>query len=214
VDYTPYLLAIEVLVLLWAIALWFVRQKNNLGSMSKIKHGSGESLEERGRKNRAKSRSGRISHGKLSLKQQTMQVPTPWGWPHYEHNNYGQFGTPSVSQAVKSFSDVLMKEKEAVKSPAEDPHLSCSLRALLEDRYGRVTQHPINEIQYESVKAPLLRDPSEPYDQMANFGTREAEGIRNKLGKSPEEKEAQSAEKTAFLKHQVNLRELKVPWGW
>jgi hypothetical protein len=215
VDYTPYLLTIEILVLVWGLALWFVKQKSSRGGLLNARHGSGESIEQRIRRNRdrIKSKSGRISHKRLSLKQRTMQVPTPWGWPHHKHNNYHQFGTPGVANTVRVFSDALMKEKEAVKGPMEDPRLNTCIRALLEDRYGRVT-HPINEFEYRSVKAPLLRDPSEPYDQMANFGTREAEAIRNRLGQTPENKEEPSLEKTAFLSHQVNVKELKIPWGW
>jgi len=212
VDYTPYLLAIEILGLVWLVAVWFVRAKD--GKRGGLMNMGGARNDKLADKKRSKSKSRRLSHRNVSLEQQAMRIPTPWGWPHYKHNNYGASEMPSISTAVRSFSDALMREKQEVAAPSSDPRISGSLRALLEDRYARVNKNPINEIPYEPVKLPSSRDPSVPFDQMENFGTREAESIRNRIDQSAEPDDRQSAAKTSFLKHPVDVKKLKVPWGW
>lgn len=151
---------------------------------------------------------------KPALDRALLHVRTPWGWPMHEERN--RVGEPrrGLSARVQSFTDRLLREKDLVSSPSGDPRISGSIRALLEDRYGRVNRQSMAEIEYQKVKPPRLRDPSEPHDQMDNFGTREAERIRQKLKLLTAMNKLPDAVKEPKELRYVELKDIKRPWGW
>jgi len=115
---------------------------------------------------------------------------------------------------MQSLTERLLREKDLVSSPSADPRISGSIRALLEDRYGRVDRQSMAEIEYQKVKPPRLRDPSEPHDQMDNFGTSEAERIRQKLKLLNAMNGVPAAVEEPKELRYVDLKDVKRPWGW
>jgi hypothetical protein len=108
------------------------------------------------------------------LKKETISVPTPWGWPgHGKHVNAKSHALPNteevhdVSESLHRFVDRLISEKQTVESRDYLLKKDASLRALLEDRYGRVVRK--RETENRSVKAPVLK-PSEPLDVKTPWG--------------------------------------------
>ncbi len=139
---------------------------------------------------------------------------TPWGWPGSQTPSSQQQG---IADTVRNFTDLLIREKRVQQNDKS----SGSIRALLEDRYGPVDRG-MPEIPYEKVKRPLLRDPSEQFDQLDNLGSAESRQLRKKLqfllamnvdesdkGKPSETKKSKKVE---F--RYVDLKDLKQPWGW
>ena len=136
-------------------------------------------------------------------------VPTPWGWANHRERN-GAAATP-LSQAMQDFTSRLMREKKLASTRSLNPRLNGSMRALLEDRYARVDR---SAVKYEKVKRPLLRDPSQPHDQMDNFGTREAERIRARLQHIKSMNQDALPDSRAKRVRYVEIKDIKKPWGW
>jgi hypothetical protein len=139
---------------------------------------------------------------------------TPWGWPSVERQSNPQ----GVSQAVRNFTDRLVKEKQVLQ-PGGSNAGNDSIRALLEDRYGPVNKD-MTEIPYQKVKRPLLRDPSEQHDQLDNLGSAESRRLRQKLQflsamTNVEDGSGNAAKGTRKVEFRyVELKDLKQPWGW
>lgn len=151
---------------------------------------------------------------KPALDRVLMHVRTPWGWPgHQEQNRVGE-SAEGMSPRLRSFSERLVREKMLASSPSSNPRVSNSIRALLEDRYGRVNRQSMAEMEYQKVKAPRLRDPREPHDQMDNFGTKEAERIRQKLKLLTAMNGVPVVEEEKKALRYVELKDVKRPWGW
>ncbi len=113
---------------------------------------------------------------------------------------------------MQSFTDRLLREKELVNSTSNHSRIRDSFRTLMEDRWGRANRHTMATVEYYKVKAPLLRDPSAPHDQMDNFGTREAERIAHKLQRV---RPAKADVGLVVRKYSpLNLKDVKQPWGW
>lgn len=135
-------------------------------------------------------------------------VATPWGWPNHAASRAG------LSDSLHGFADKLIRSKSVADPADASLRHSDNIRALLEDRYGRVRREPTPEVPYRGVKRPLLRDPGEPHDQMDNLGTAEAERIRRKLHYlKAMQGEARSAESKPAVRY-VELKDIKQPWGW
>jgi hypothetical protein len=150
------------------------------------------------------------SRARLILQREFRQVPTPWGWSrHVELNRNG--ARPVLSDSMQSFANRLIRQKELVNRSSTNPRIATSVRALLEDRYSPV----MKSVGYQKVKAPLLRDPAEPYDQMNDFGSQKLQPVTKKM-------QSQAAmrsglEKVVYNKGEfpkVDLKDVKLPWGW
>jgi len=155
---------------------------------------------------------------KRVLQREMMRVPVPWGWPGHHHEDPSRKPTPAnfeevhgVSESLHQFVDRLFSEKHTVDSADYLLRKDASLRALLEDRYGRAST--MKAVAYRKVKPPLLRDPSEPHDQMDNFPSGKVDRIMAGISK-----QGQSAVALKNTKSKRNtptqLKELKTPWGW
>jgi hypothetical protein len=145
---------------------------------------------------------------------------TPWGWPGASKDPSAPQG---ISQAVRNFTDRMMREKQLVQPKGNTSN--GSIRALLEDRYAPVDRG-MTEIPYQKVKRPLLRDPSEQHDQLDNLGGAEARQLRKKLqllaamdtantvnGAADGKASGSGNSKKPEFRY-VELKDIKQPWGW
>ena len=99
--------------------------------------------------------------------EQGLAVPIPWGWPGYdEHakNKGAANGNPEqahgVSESLHRFVDHLLSEKQTVENREYVLKKDASLRAMVEDRYGRARLAP-DQKQQEPGEL-LLRKSGEP----------------------------------------------------
>ena len=99
-----------------------------------------------------------------ALSSETLSVPIPWGWPgHYHHAPEKTRARPNaqevhnVSETLHRFVDRLVSEKQTIESREYLSKKDASLRALLEDRYGRATA--MKEKRDDRRKLNLHRTP-------------------------------------------------------
>lgn len=163
--------------------------------------------------NNASVRAAELAHRHAVLGRELKQVPTPWGWPGSDLNGgAGQdqgAGEMTGHRSLQRWVDRLVSEKRTVQDDAYNQRREASLRALLEDRYGRAIKP--SEMDYRTVKPPLLRDPSLPYDQMDNFPSGKTDTIVSGLDKQPATPET---ERDVPRRKTGSLKEVKTPWGW
>jgi hypothetical protein len=98
-----------------------------------------------------------------ALKRERKPVPVPWGWPGHENHVPGKTNTAlnaeevhGVSESLHRFADRLMMEKQTVDNREYLLNRDASLRALIEDRYGR--NHSLNGSGRKAPKEPDIRD--------------------------------------------------------
>ena len=103
----------------------------------------------------------------VALDRETLNVPIPWGWPgHDEHvtaNGHASLNAQEVhgvSESLHRFADRLLSEKQTIDSREYLLKKNESLRALLEDRYGRAYRMP--QAKNRNVQAPISRNPGKP----------------------------------------------------
>lgn len=137
-------------------------------------------------------------------------VATPWGWPgHADGNPFGS-KNGDHSPAIMRFAEKLAEEKTTVQDANYQTRRTASLKALLEDRYGRASK--MTELEYRKIHAPHLRDPQSPHDQMDNFPSGKGDQIaanikrdtRIRTGNMPVSRDAKP----------TSLKAVKMPWGW
>jgi len=161
----------------------------------------------RARKVRTDPNTRKVVHRELQ------KVPIPWGWPGHTTSDADGSGL-HLSDSMRSFTDRLIRQKELVNGRALDPRSSRSVRALLEDRYAPVNSASMRSIEYQAVKAPLLRDPSAPIDQMDSFGTRGLKPNPNRMQNQARMK----ANAAGMLRNgrikSLDIKDIKLPWGW
>ena len=133
---------------------------------------------------------------------QLSRVPTPWGWPG--HNGYGDHGagswssksSDSSSQPVASASlhqwvDRMIAEKRTVEDREYVLKKNESLRALLEDRYGKLDRK---------------------HDQQDNNSKTNAEEVSSSLKKEARQLTLPGAQGAHGKTSQ--LGKIRTPWGW
>jgi len=184
-------------------------------------------LADRAKRRREKARSKSLEDRGLSerhaliLKRGVSNIPTPWGWPGHEDNveshHKSGFRTDStarephsVSESLHRWVDRLVSEKQNVENQEYVLKKDASVRALLEDRYGRASR--MSEINYKKTRAPLLRDPNLPHDQMDNFPSGRGEKIISTLDNQPGQPD--NSEFPLPDRSSVELGEVRTPWGW
>jgi len=103
----------------------------------------------------------------VALDREMLNVPIPWGWPgHDEHvtaNHHAVLNAQEVhgvSESLHRFADRLLREKQTIESRDYLHRKDVSLRALLEDRYGRAYRTP--RAKNRNVQAPISRNPGKP----------------------------------------------------
>ncbi len=208
VEYVYYILALLVIGLVCLLTIRLLtRRETNHAALQYAKRQ--EYLKSRQAAANKKSRGGQVAKHP-SVVRELQSLRSPWGWPGHAAKDRDQ----DESVSMKTFTQRLLKEKELARKNSINMRTSASVRALLEDRYGRVNKEEMQAVPYEKVKAPLLRDPSEPHDQMDNFGAGSAERIRTRLEFTdiPVRDRAPSEKKKEF--RYVELQDIKQPWGW
>jgi len=145
------------------------------------------------------------------LQRELLKVPKPWGWPgHDGFPSEGLSDAHHSSASLHRWIDRLTRAKRTVDDREYRSRKAASLRALLEDRYGRASRMP--GVEYQKVRRPLLRDPSERHDQMDNFPSGKGDQIVAQLRR-------QSSASGVTLKNDKirrvsGLGGVKTPWGW
>lgn len=155
---------------------------------------------------------------KAALQRENMKVPTPWGWPGSEYRQVnGRYAglnaaeIQGVSESLHRWVDQMVSSKQTVDDNAYRMKREASMRALLEDRFGRSAQP--GAVTYSKTRPPLLRDPSQPHDQMDNFPSGTLDKIENQLNQQATPREAPAREQSRRVRYQ-EIKEIRTPWGW
>jgi len=221
-DYLYYVLAILLIGLVAISAVRLATRSKNPDLLLQYQARKAAARKMAALKFKAKNRQDKsLTHPEIkSLQQRDLgkaRQPTPWGWPGSQQQHAQQQG---ISDALRNFTHRLVRDKQLIQQDRATGSGS-SIRALLEDRYGPVNRG-MTEIPYQTVKRPLLRDPSEQHDQLDNLGSAEARQLRKKLQfltamNNAEQGQAQPSGTKAGKKVEfryVELKDLKQPWGW
>jgi len=156
---------------------------------------------------------------KALLSRELSKVPTPWGWP--QHETIAAGGSRSkvtsghahgLSDSVQRWAGRLVHEKHTVDDVEYKRKRDDCIRALLEDRYGRSSK--TTSMPYQKVKAPLLRDPASPHDQMDNFPSGRVNKITGKLEQERQQSGVSNKAGVTSFKSRSGLEDLKMPRGW
>ena len=142
---------------------------------------------------------------------QLQAVKTPWGWP--QHGAYAKQSTGQVekSHSLRHFTNRLIGSKKTIEDQEYLKKRNASIRALLEDRYGRASR--MQEMPYRKVKAPLLRDPNAPFDQLDGLPSSKAGQVVSKLRTQPRSARDMKAS-ASKLGSSPEEKYIKTPWGW
>lgn len=154
----------------------------------------------------AAAQAERLPNHHAILQRELRQVPTPWGWPGSD--SHARLNGSAQHRSLNEWVDWLISEKRTVDDDDYLARRNASVRALIEDRYGRVVE-PTRQV-YEKVKPPRLRDPAAPHDQMDNFPSGKADRIVSGLTRQPGKPLATGLRRG----QQPALREVRTPWGW
>lgn len=152
------------------------------------------------------------------FQRELLKVPIPWGWPGnptvngLHHIPPGK-NAPAPTQdpaALHRWVDHLVSAKQTTDNGEYLRRRESSMRALLEDRF--VSPSHMKAIDYQETKPPLLRDPSEPHDQMDNFPSGHVSKIESKLkGQTGGVSLGDTKTKTLVYEESPPIR---TPWGW
>jgi hypothetical protein len=138
-------------------------------------------------------------------------VPTPWGWPGSDIRQGSLRDSQNGSSgSLQAWIDHLLSEKRTVDDSEYQLRKDASLRALLEDRFGRPAKP--REMEYRKVKPPRLRDPGRPYDQEDNFPSGRTDQIVAQLGRQPGK--PAPVQNDLAARKAGGLKDVKTPWGW
>jgi len=141
----------------------------------------------------------------------------PWGWPR-PRQFYGDGAEwQDLSGALQSFTERLVRQKELASGQPNDPRVNDSIRALLEDRYGRVWQQSTQPPKRQRLNPPVPRDPGRPFDQLDNqrSGEDTIERVTRQLHRmvGPEAGRPDNV-RTGRKNRSVRLEDMRAPWGW
>jgi hypothetical protein len=160
------------------------------------------------KKSRFSLRSNRHS---AVTERQLQTVKTPWGWPQHGQSGSKKEAHADTSASLRRFADRLMNPKRTKEDEEYMARRDASIRALLEDRYGRASR--MKEMPYRKVKAPLLRDPNAPFDQLDSMPSSKADRVISALNRQP--KPAKKLDRSSGGNYgSPKTREIKTPWGW
>lgn len=214
-DYAYYLLAVLFIALLCLCSMHLAIRNGNR-ALASNRNGRRKADSPPAARNGWKERSAgpRSARGGLNANAFPARMPaTPWGWPN--HTSGRSVAEAGVGDRLRRAAVHLTKKRQLVGQAAPDPRRSRSIRALLEDRYGRVNADVMPAIKYHKVKPPRLRDPRAPHDQMDNFGTGEAARISARLQRHGVKGRVQAVPIMQRRKNlDLQLKNIKQPWGW
>lgn len=214
-EYLLYILAVLIIGLMCIAAIrFFGRRSESPGTDLKRRATPANRTAAGSRKADRQDAAARAS-ASATIAREMQRTPTPWGWANHKAFNRLDDQGSGLSAAMQSITDRLLREKTLAGNGYRDSRTAESLRALLEDRYAPVNKDRMTEMEFTKVNRPLLRDPSEPHDQMDNLGTRNAERISTKLGRvvAPGPLVKKPARLDDDFRY-VEVKDVKLPWGW
>jgi hypothetical protein len=138
-------------------------------------------------------------------------VPTPWGWAHYEKHTI-EGGHPatanghshSISESFHHWTDRLVQGKHTVDDEEYKRKREGWMRTLVEDRYGR-----------SAITSAKLSGASRlPHNQMDNLSSERVDKIESRFLRKGQTGEFSLNVRQFKLKKQTGLKGLKMPWGW
>jgi hypothetical protein len=208
VEYLVYLLIILAIMALCLAALRLPGRVRLAGRPIDLAERTRQRRERERR--RAERDADRLQQHKEVIQRELQRTPVPWGWPGSDLRQHIPLdavldGGPGTLQR---WIDQLVREKRTVDSTEYLRRRRASMRALLEDRFGRPVEPTL--VQYEKVAPPRLRDPAEPYDQQDNFPSGRTRQIVSKLSAQP----GSTNPKQLGIRPSVPLSEIRKPWGW
>jgi len=207
VNYSLVFLAMLIAFLVWLQLPSRTRSSNDLRS-----HADTSRKHQTGSKEPNQSSAGKNNVG---AGPDLSDVPTPWGWPHYEKNTFegGLPGpanghAPSISDSFHHWADRLVQGKHTVDDEEYRRRREVCMRTLVEDRYGRsATMAP-------TIRAKRSGVPMPPHDQMDNLSGGRADKIEARLLRKGQTGEFSLHARQLKLKNQAGLKNMKMPWGW
>jgi len=213
-----YLFHILIALAVLALCILLVQSR----SRARLAEGQMElAAKNRKRRNRQEAKTansaGQLPQQKAVTKRELKKVPTPWGWAGsaVRHGNEPGSGAHWSALAghptsLKQWIERLSAEKRTVEDEEYRRRNSDALRSMVEDRYGHAP-HP-TKMKYSKVKAPRLRDPDRPHDQMDNFPSGRTGAIVGKLSQQPGG--SQLGNSLGRRRKVAGLENIKKPWGW
>ena len=164
-EYLTYILIILVILCLFVVALRNTGQ--SLFEVDEVKLINRVRARPVGKKTTTGSAAIEPALAVRTLIKETISVPTPWGWPGYDERSTAKSLASAnedqvngVSDSLHRMIDHLLSEKQTVENQEYLLKKDASLRALLEDRYGRARVAP--DAGRRKLKIPLLPEPREP----------------------------------------------------
>jgi len=215
-DYLVYIVAVLIIGVLCIVAIHlYSRNSDSPPSADQKRRAMRAPKFALGSRKRGQQRAAARPTIPTPIAAELQHTPIPWGWANHKAFNRSGEVSAGLSSAMRSLSDRLVREKTLVSNGHPNPRAAESLRALLEDRYAPINKDRMTEIEFTKVKRPLLRDPSEPHDQMDNFGIRNAERISKKLRRvvAPEAQGKTRTKPDDDFRY-VPIKNVKLPWGW
>lgn len=160
---------------------------------------------------------GRVDNDEGVRRRERLKVPTPWGWPGnanrhngIHHANLHIQDTGGVSGSLHRWVDHLVAEKQTTEDQQYLRRREASMRALLEDRF--FSPGHMVENKHHNARPPLLRNHSEPHDQMENFPFERIRKIESKLSDGNEPVAMGQVKIEPIVYEQ--LSDVRTPWGW
>lgn len=167
-----------------------------------------------------KDATGSLRQAEQVRQRELLKVPTPWGWPgnpkkHETQYIQAQGGKPAPGSSegpatLHRWVDHLVSSKQTTDNREYLRRRESSMRALLEDRF--VSPKQMTKIEYQKTKPLLLRDPSEPHDQMDNFPAGRIDKIESRLRTSSYAGVERSKKIESIVYEEAPA--LVSPWGW
>lgn len=210
VEYAYYLLAVLVIGLSCLVAARVATRSRDRVLRDYHRHREQASRQLR---NAHRKAAGRVNGVKPSDRR-TMPAAIPWGWRGSSRRalkgrDRGWGGT------LRGFARQLLRKKQLAVPAASDPRHSQSIRALLEDRYGRIRRDTMTEIAYRKVKVPRFHDVDELPDQLSDMSTSAKAPVRRKLQQLRPVGSTSGPRRAGQAEARVNgLKDIKLPWGW
>jgi len=163
-EYVTYIL---IILGIMALCLYLLRDSGRILVIAKEPSLSekirAHSIEKKATKNTTDTETSRVSP---TLNGEALSVPTPWGWPgHLEHatvknrNPLNAQEVHGVSESLHRFVDHLISEKQTVEDQNYLLKKDASIRALIEDRYGRA--YTAAAARHRKVGDSPIRNPDE-----------------------------------------------------
>jgi hypothetical protein len=217
VDYLYYIL-VTLAIMAFCLYLMGVRDFSGLGKDQ-------AALDERVMKRRGSEQSNsprdeRVSEREgMILNRGVKNVPTPWGWPGHDDSTENGHAVHSVktpktpethvvSDSLHRWVDRLVSEKQTVDDQEYVLKREASVRALLEDRYGRTLRKSVNPDR--NTRPSQFRDAGSSQRQVGNSLNERGDKIKSKLEREPR---PLSGARVSGI-DRSKLEGVKTPWGW